>query len=290
MRMRVNAVTLMLLPLGVGTVLLLLAPALATVLLAFTDYDALGTPEYAGGANFARLWADPMFWTALKNSLWVAAVSVPLRLLLALWLALALQAPRRGAGTLRAGVFLPGVVPDIAWAILWLWMLNPLYGPMAWVLQAAGLRPDVWLVEPWAGRGAVVLITLFLLGEMFIVLLAARREIAPELYELAAVEGASRLTVFLRVTLPLLWPVILFLAARDVALTLQTTFVPALIVTKGGPNFSTLFLPLYVYQSGFEYLRFGYAAALTLGMFAITLAMMALQVWLLRRWVRGGVA
>lgn len=288
--MRITAAALMLMPLAAGTVLLLLAPALATVLLAFTDYDALGAPVFSGGANFARLWQDPMFWTALKNSLWVALVSVPLRLLLALWLALALQAPRRGAPLLRAGVFLPGVVPDIAWAILWLWILNPLYGPMAWLLQGLGVRPDLWLIDPAAGRGAVVLITLLLLGEMFIVLLAARREIAPELYELAAVEGASRLTVFLRVTLPLLWPVILFLAARDVALTLQTTFVPALIVTKGGPNFSTLFLPLYVYQSGFEYLRFGYAAALTLGMFAITLAMMAVQVWLLRRWVRSGTA
>ena len=277
---------MLLLPMAAGTLLLLIIPALATLLLAFTDYNALQPPQFSGLANFQRLWADPMFWTALKNSLWVAAVSVPLRLLLALLLALALHAPRRGAGTLRAGVFLPSVVPDIAWAILWLWILNPLYGPMAWLLGALGVRPDIWLIAPWAGRGAVALITLFLLGETFIVLLAARREIAPELYELAAVEGASRLTVFVRVTLPLLWPVILFLAARDVALTLQTTFVPALIVTKGGPNFSTLFLPLYVYQNGFEYLRFGYAAALTLGMFAITLAMMAVQVWLLRRWVR----
>lgn len=286
--MRLSSATLLLLPMAIGTFLLLIIPALATLLLAFTDYNALQAPQFSGSANFERLWADPMFWAALKNSLWVAVVSVPLRLLLALLLALALHAPRRGAGTLRAGVFLPSVVPDIAWAILWLWILNPLYGPTAWLLGALGLRPDIWLVAPWAGRGAVVLITLFLLGEIFIVLLAARREIAPELYELSAVEGASRFTIFCRVTLPLLWPVILFLAARDVALTLQTTFVPALIVTKGGPNFSTLFLPLYVYQSGFEYLRFGYAAALTLGMFLITAAMMAVQVVLLRRWVLRG--
>lgn len=272
-------------PMLLFTLLLVVLPAVATLLLAFTHYDALSRPSFAGLENLRALRADPMFALALKNSLWVAVVSVPLRVLLALGLALLLQ---RGGPVARAAVFMPTVVPDIAWAILWLWILNPVYGPMAWALAAAGLAPDVWLLEPWAGRGAVVLITLLLLGEMFIVLLAARRELPAEVYEIGAVEGASRWTLFRRVTLPLLLPVILFLAARDVALTLQTTFVPALIVTKGGPNFATVFLPLYAYQNGFEYLRFGYAAALTLAMLGITLAMMAVQVWLLRRWALRG--
>lgn len=281
---RLSAASLLIAPMLVGTLLLLVIPALATLMLAFTDYNALHAPNFSGVDNFTRMFGDPMFWIALRNSLTVTLISVPLRVALALLLALALHAPRREAGALRAGVFLPSVVPDIAWAILWLWILNPLYGPMAWLLTAAGLRPDIWLLAPWAGRGAVILITLFLLGEMFIVLLAARREIPTELYEVSEVEGASRFNIFRRITLPLMMPVILFLAARDVALSLQTTFVPALIVTKGGPNFATTFLPLYVFQNGFEYLRFGYAAALTLSMFAITVAMMALQVWLLRRW------
>lgn len=270
------------------TLLLVLLPAVATVLLSFMHYDALNAPSWAGLENFQTLAKDPMFAQALRNSLWVALIAVPLRVALALGLALLLHPRRPENPAARAAVFLPTVVPDIAWAILWLWILNPLYGPMAWMLAAFGLRPDVWLIEPWAGRGAVVLITLFLLGEMFLVMLAARREIAPELYEVGALEGASRFTLLRRITLPLLMPVVLFLAARDVALTLQTTFVPALIVTKGGPNFSTLFLPLYVYQNGFEYLRFGYAAALSLGMFAITLLMMAAQLWLLRRWALRG--
>jgi multiple sugar transport system permease protein len=100
----------------------------------------------------------------------------------------------------------------------------------------------------------------------------------------AALEGAGTITQFRRITLPLLLPVIVFLSARDFALTLQTSFAPALIVTKGGPQYATLFLPLYVYQTGFEYLRFGVAAAQTLVMLLMTVAMMALQWWALRRW------
>jgi multiple sugar transport system permease protein len=89
---------------------------------------------------------------------------------------------------------------------------------------------------------------------------------------------------FRRVTLPLLLPTLVFLTARDVAWSLQSSFVPALVITKGGPSFATLFLPLYVYQNGFEHLRFGYASAMTLAMFLLTTAMVAVQWWVLRRW------
>lgn len=275
-------------PLGLGTVVLVVVPALATLALAFVHYDALGAPAWAGFANLRQLARDPVFLAALDNSLIVALVAVPLRLALALGLALLLQAPRREAATLRTAVYLPTAVPDLAWALLWLWLLNPLYGPAAWLLPALGVRADIWLTDPAWARGAIVTMLLFGVGEMMLVLLAARREVPGELYELGAVEGASRLTLFRRLTLPLLWPALLFLACRDAALTLQSSFVPALVVTGGGPNFATTFLPLTIWQNGFEYLRFGYAAAQTLVMFLLTLLMMAVQVVALRRWVRGG--
>jgi multiple sugar transport system permease protein len=186
-------------------------------------------------------------------------------------------------------VILPSAVPDLAWALLWLWMLNPLYGPLTWLLPALGVPADAWLYDPGWARRIIVLMLLFGIGELVLVLIAVRREVPGELYELCEIEGASRLTTFRRVTLPLLWPALLFLACRDAALTLQTTFVPGMIVTNGGPNFATTFLPLLVYQNGFEYLRFGYAAAQTAVMLALTLLMMAVQIVLLRRWVRAGV-
>ena len=95
-------------------------------------------------------------------------------------------------------------------------------------------------------------------------------------------EGVSAFWTFRNVTLPLLIPTIIFLGARDVAWSFQATFVPALVITKGGPNFATLFLPLYIYQNGFEYLRFGYASAMTVAMFILTGLLVGIQVAVLR--------
>lgn len=271
-------------PLLVATVLLVLGPALATVVMAFTEYDALSPARFNGLDNLVRLWNDSMFWKSLWNSTYIAAISVPLRLAIALGLALLLMRQYFAVRTARAVAYLPTVVPDIAYALLWLWILNPIYGPLGLALRAAGLPSDEWLMSPWGARLSIVLLSLFQVGEVYVVLLAARRELPSELYELCATEGVSPWYAFCRVTLPLLLPVLVFLAARDVAWSLQTSFVPALVITKGGPNFATTFLPLYVYQNGFEYLRFGYAAAMSVVMFLLTAAMVGLQWWVLRRW------
>ncbi|MCP3141635.1 carbohydrate ABC transporter permease [Pyxidicoccus xibeiensis] len=268
-------------PFVVAAVLLVGLPALLALGLAFTDYDALSAPRFVGVAHFLRLWDDPLFWTALGNSLLFAALAVPLRLVAAMGLALLLH---KRAGVARSAVFLPTVVPDLAYALLWLWLLNPLYGPLALVLKTTGLADGGWLLTPWGARGALVALTVFQLGEVFVVLLAARRELPQELYELCELEGGGALTVFRKVTLPLMAPTLGLLAARDVMKSLQTTFVPALVITQGGPRYATTFLPLYIYQNGFEYLRIGYASAMTWVMFLVTVAMVAAQLWVLRGW------
>lgn len=264
-------------PLLITTLLLVLGPLLMTVAMAFTHDDGLGGARFAGVDNLVALWGDALFWKSLWNSTLVAAWSVPLRLAIGLALAPVLMPRLFGARTARTVVYLPTVVPDVAYALLWLWILNPIYGPLGLALRAAGLPAEEWLMSAWGARGAIVLLSLFQIGEVYVVLLAARRELPGELYKLCAVEGASSWYTFSRVTLPLLMPAILFLAARDVAVSLQTSFVPALVITQGDPNFATLFLPLYVYQNAFEYLRFGYAAALSLAMFGLTAAMVAAQ-------------
>lgn len=274
---------------GLAMLLLLVAlPAFITLPLALLRVDGISPPTAAGLSNFAQLWEDALFWQSLSNSLKVALVAVPLRLLIALGLALLLHRNRPGAGLARAGVLAPGLAPDMAWALVWLFILNPLYGPAAWVLAKLGFSPDIWLVSGPAARNMLAFISLWLIGELVVVLIAARKEISGEIYEAAAMEGAGPFTIFRRITLPLLLPVIVLLAARDAALTFQTSFTPALIITKGGPQYGTLMLPLYVYQNGFEYLRFGYAATLTLAMFAVTMMMIGVQLVWLRRWARQG--
>lgn len=267
---------------------LVVLPALATLPLALLHFDGVSTPRFAGADNIARLWSDPLFWQSLSNSLKVLFITVPLRLLLALGLALLLHRNGPGVGLGRAAALAPGVTPDIAWALIWLFLLNPLYGPVAMLLPLVGIAPDAWLTQPGVARGLLSFMTLWLIGELTVVLIAARQELGSEVYEAARIEGASSWHIFSRVTLPLLMPVLVLLACRDAALSFQTSLTPALIITKGGPQYGTLLLPLYAYQNGFEYLRFGYAAAIQLAMFLITVLLIAVQLRWLKRWSMQG--
>jgi multiple sugar transport system permease protein len=268
-----------------GLALLVALPALVTFALALYDYDLLGPADFVGLENFRELLDDEVFRISLRNSLLFILFAVPLRLLGALALALLLHRRFRGASSYRTATYLPTVVPDIAYALLWLWILNPLYGPLNLLLGVVVDTPPHWLTNPVDAQRAVVLMSLFQIGEGFIVLLAVRQSLPPELYELTAIEGAKALWVFGRVTLPLLAPTLLLLLFRDTIFSFQATFVPALIVTEGGPPpYATTYLPLFVYRNAFEYLRYGYAAAATVVMFGVTLLIVYAQYRVIRRW------
>lgn len=263
-----------------GVALLLVVPAGIAVAFAFTDYDGLGAARFVGAENFVAMWNDPMVAQALVNSVYLALIVVPIRLFLACALALLLATPARGSVGASTAVFLPVAIPDTAHALLWAFLLNPLFGPVAELLRWFGVPAAAWLLGPEGARFSIGLALTYQLGEMFLIILALRREVPGELYAVAQVEGASRLFTFSHVTFPLIAPALGILAARDVAWTLQASFVPALVITQGGPLYATTFLPTYVYQSGFEFLRFGYASALTLLLLLITSVLMAVQLWL----------
>jgi multiple sugar transport system permease protein len=130
---------------------------------------------------------------------------------------------------------------------------------------------------------AIIILSTFTVGEGFIVALAARKELPAELYEAARLEGASPPHILRRITLPLMAPTLTLLAVRDVALTLQVSFTSAYLLTDGGPDRATLFLPLLIYDVAFEQLRYGYGAAMTVAMFVITVALIGLGAFLVRR-------
>jgi multiple sugar transport system permease protein len=283
---------LMLAPYLLGLTVLVLAPFAVTVALAFTEYDLIRPPRWTGTGNFTALAEDPIFRTALFNSLLFAAVAVPLRLVIALSLALLLHRRSLFAGAARTAAVLPAAVPEIAYGLLWLWLLNPLYGPISQVLRLGGQNgltvfgrtPPQWLTDPADARAAIILMSLFTIGETFVILLAVRRSLPPDVYELAALEDATGWDVLRRITWPLMAPVLVLLLIRDAILSLQFSFIPALVVTDGGPPpYATTYVPLFSYRTAFEYLRYGYAAAATVVMLALTVAAVALQWRLLRR-------
>jgi multiple sugar transport system permease protein len=282
----------MLAPYVVGLVGLVLLPAAATLVLAFAEYDLIRRPGWVGWENFRQLVDDPVFRIALTNSLVFAAVAVPLRLLVALGLALLLHRRTALVPTARTAAALPTAVPEVAYGLLWLWLLNPLYGPINQVLRIGGENgltvfgrtPPQWLTDPVDAQAAIVVMSLFTVGETFIILLAARRALPPELYELAAIEDATAWDVFRRITFPLLAPVLGLLLLRDTIASFQVSFVPALVVTGGGPPpYATTYLSLFVYRNAFEYLRYGYAAAATLVLLGLTAVAVVLQWRLVRR-------
>ena len=271
-------------PYAVGTLLLVVVPAAITFGLAFFHYDLLTSPEFRFVGNFGDLLDDPVFHQALVNSLVFVACAVPLRLLGALGLALLLHRGFRGAGAHRTSVYLPTVVPDVAYALLWLFIFNPLYGPLNAFLGAVGLPEPEWLTSGTGAMAAVIFMSCFTIGEGFIVALATRQELPEELYEVTALEGSRPWNTFRRVTLPMMGPTLALLAFRDTTFSLQATFVPALLLTEGGPDRATTFLPLLIYDNAFEDLRYGYAASMTLTMFAITAAIVYVQYRIVRRW------
>jgi multiple sugar transport system permease protein len=284
---------LMLTPYLVGLVGLVLLPAVITLALAFTEYDLLRPPRWAGLDNFSALIEDPIFRVALTNSLVFALVAVPLRVLFALGLALLLHRRARGVGSARSAAVLPTAVPEIAYGLLWLWLLNPLYGPINQLLRTGGENgltmlgrtPPQWLTDPTDARAAIIGMSLFTMGETFVVLVAARQALPRDVYEMAALEDATGWDVFRRVTLPLMAPVLGLLMLRDAIQSLQFSFVPAFVVTDGGPPpYATTYLSLFVYRTGFEYLRYGYAAAATLVMILLTVAAVLIQWRMIRRY------
>jgi multiple sugar transport system permease protein len=276
---------LMLAPYLIGIALLIALPALVTLALALTEYDLIRSPRFIGMQNFRELWNDEIFRTSIRNSLMFILFAVPLRLVGALALALLLHRKFRGVAAYRTAGYLPTVVPDVAYALLWLWIINPLYGPLNLALGTLGYPKPAWLTDPRAAQWAVIIMSLFVIGEGFIVAMATRQGIPGELYELGDVEDATPLYMLRRVTLPLMAPTLLLLMFRDTIFSFQANFVPALIITDGGPPpNATTYLPLFIYRNGFEYLRYGYASAATLVMFAMTALIVYLQYRIVKRW------
>ncbi len=265
----------LLLPFGIGLVVLLLVPAVMNLAYAFTNDTGLAPARFTGLANVRRALADPLLAAALRASLIHAVIAVPLRLLAAIGFGLALAAPRRGNRLARALVYVPSVLPELSLALVTLWAFNPVHGIVNGALSTVGATGPNWFATAWGARSAIVAMMLLPIGEAFLVVLAARRSLPPVLYEAARVDGATPWQSLRLVTLPALAPLLVLLAVRDVVLTLQVNVVPAYALTDGGPDAATLFLPIYVYDQAFELLGFGYAALLTLLLLAVTAGIVA---------------
>jgi multiple sugar transport system permease protein len=264
-----HQLNLFLIPYLLGSLLLVLIPALITLVAAFTDYDLIAAPVWVGLENFRRMFQSAFVRTGLENSIFFIALAVPLRLLGALSLALLLQNKRRLFGMHRTAVYIPTVIPPVAYALLWLWIFNPVYGPLNITLGWLGLPTPAWLANPDSARTSIVIMSLFQIGEGFVVLMAGLQSIPRSFYESAKVDGASGLQSFFKITLPLITPWLLLLTFRDLLVSVESTFTPSFVMTYGGPDYATTFAPLLVYELAFDFFDFGLAAAFMVSFFIL---------------------
>ena len=273
----------MLLPYIMGLSALVVIPALAAFAMAFVSYDSVTAPVWNDFQNFPEIFRERLFWVSTRNSIVFALLAVPLRLLGALMLALLLRRRRRGVGFYRAAVYLPTIIPDVAYALIWLWIFNPFYGPLNRVLGAVGLPTPAWLAQPATALPALVIMAAFQIGEGLVVLLAGLQDAPDEYYDATAIDGGNRWQMFRWITLPLLAPWLLVLTIRDIILSTQNTFTPAWLMTEGGPYYATLFLPMFIYNEAFDRFLFGHAAAMLLVLFV----WIGLLLWMLYEIVGG---
>jgi multiple sugar transport system permease protein len=263
---------LFILPMILGLLLFFLGPMVASFYFSLTEYDMLTSPEWVGFQNYQDLFDDDKFWKSLRVTSIYSGVSVPLVLFLALAMAVLLNQKFRGVTAFRAIYYLPTVMSGVAVATLWRWIFNTDYGVLNLLLDKVGIRGPAWLsTEEWA-MPALIITSLWTAGGSMLIFLAGLQGIPGDLYEAAELDGAGRWNRFRNITLPLLSHVTFFNLVLGIIGALQV-FTEAFVLTRGGPNDSTLLLSVYLYRNAFQFLKMGYASAIAWVMFLIVMAL-----------------
>lgn len=269
--------------LGVFTVY----PVLASLYYSFCDYSILQRPVWIGVENYRQLLGDDVFWLSLRNTLFFTFFSVPLGCVLSLALAVLLNCEVRGRAVFRTFFYLPSIIPAVASSMLWLWILNGEFGVLNQALRPLlspfGLTAPAWLGDPAWAKPALVLMSLWGVGNSVIIYLAGLQDVPRELLESAELDGAGAVRRFWHVTLPMISPVIYFNVVMGIIGAMQV-FTQAFIMSggaDGNPARSTLFYALYLYSTAFYDLRMGYASAMAWVLFVLIAGL---------TWVAGRVA
>lgn len=261
---------LLLLPALILLVVFTHLPAIQTVIDSYWSTPRGRRPSvFVGTANYQRMLADPVFARAMVNNAVYAALTIPASIALALAMALFVQGRILGRGFLRLSYFTPTVLPLIAVANIWVFFFLPGFGLFEQLRGLAGLSPRNWIGQPATALYAVTAVTVWAQAGFFMIFyLAALQSIPDTLREAAALEGASRLTFFRRVTWPLLMPTTLFISV-NATINAFRTVDHIFVMTQGGPNNASMLLLYYIYEQGFRFWDTAYASTLTVVMVAI---------------------
>ena len=276
------------LPYVIGVIAFEVYPIVMSLYYGFCQYNIISKPVWVGLQNYAELFfADQLFLKSVYNTLYYTAFAVPSGLALSVGLAVLLNTRAPGVTVFRTVFFLPSIVPMVASAMLWLWVLNPESGLLNGTLRLVfGVEGPGWMADEHWSKPSLVVMSFWGLGAAVVIFLAGLSETPQALYEVARIDGAGAWKTFRHVTLPMLTPTILFNLVMGLIGSFQYfTQVYVMTAGRGGPVDSTMFYALYLYRNSFSYLRMGYACAMAwmlfLLIFACTIAVFASS----RRWV-----
>jgi multiple sugar transport system permease protein len=291
----------------VGFLVFISYPLVMSVYLSFTHYDLLSPPRWLGLANYRYMFgSDDQIWPAIRNTLWIIVVGVPLQVLFAFGISVMLTRAKQGVGFFRTVFYLPALAPPVAAALGFVYLLNPATGPVNTLLAKLGIEGPLWFNDPAWAKPSLVLLSLWGVGTLMIIFLAAVLDVPKHLYESAELDGAGPFQRLRWVTLPTISPVLLFAVVLGVIQGLQyftQAYVAATVAAGqasqaggtsnlelGYPQGSTLFYPILLYYHGFKYFDMGYAAAMAIVLLGVSFAVTLVILVNSRRWVHYGGA
>jgi multiple sugar transport system permease protein len=296
-RRRRNLVTLALLsPALLGLAIFFVYPLIASVYYSFTRFDLVSAPQWIGLRNYQYLFTqDPNVWLATLNTLWFVVIWVPVKTVFALLIAGLLARARRASGLWRTVFYLPALVPPVASVVAFVFIFNPGTGPVNQVLAWFGIKGPLWFNDPAWSKPSLVLLGIWVMGDIMIIFLAALLDVPREQYEAASLDGANGVQKARYVTLPSIGPVLMFAAVTGVIAAIQY-FTEATVAssvasgkavvgegintTLGYPDGSLLTYTQWLYVRGFGTYQLGYASALAVLLFVVAALVLVL---LLRR-------
>ncbi|MDR6553237.1 sugar ABC transporter permease [Paenibacillus qinlingensis] len=261
-------------------------PMFASFYFSLTTYSILQPGEFIGLTNYKDLFNDPLFWKSIYNTIYFAVFFVPLSIFFGVALAMMLNMRIKGMAIYRTIFFLPTLVPQVALAVLWMWLLHPNFGLVNGMLASIGIDGPPWLGgESWS-KPSLILMSLWGIGHAVVIYLAGLADIPDEYYEAAEIDGASWFQKTKAVTLPLLTPVIFYnLVMGTIGAFQQFTLPYTMTKGQGTPANSMTFYVMYLYENGFKYFKMGYASAMAWILFVIVIALTGLIFVTSKRWV-----
>ncbi|WP_249436088.1 sugar ABC transporter permease [Paenibacillus sp. Marseille-Q4541] len=269
-----------------GLVVFFGAPLISSLYFSLTTYSILQPGEFVGFQNYTQLMSDSVFWVSVNNTLYFVIFFVPLSILIGVALAMLLNMKVKGMSVYRTVFFLPTLVPAVAMAVLWMWLLNPGFGLVNGILDSIGIQGPAWLGSETWSKPSLIMMSLWGIGQSVVIYLAGLNDISPDYYEAADMDGATWFSKMRSVTLPLLTPVIFYNLVMGVINAFQQFTLPYTLTNgQGSPADSMKFYVMYLYDNGFKFFKMGYASAMAWILFLIVLVLTAIIFGTSKKWV-----